>query len=128
MSVAKYFYKQYNLKISDKQQPMLIMMQSGREISVPSEFCRIDGVPDAIRSNPRSMRQLLNSVKQDPQQKMDSVVQMAQTLFQQKKWEEWDIKIEEKPEVLESRRLAVPELDQKENPNEKLFVTERLLK
>lgn len=85
-------------------------------------------MPDAIRSNPRSMRQLLNSVKQDPQQKMDSVVQMAQTLFQQKKWEEWDIKIEEKPEVLESRRLAVPELDQKENPNEKLFVTERLLK
>jgi hypothetical protein len=46
ISVAKYFYKQYNIKITDKRQPMLIMNQGGREISVPSEFCQLDGVPD----------------------------------------------------------------------------------
>ena len=63
ISVAKYFYKQYNLKITDKRQPMLIMNQGGREISVPPEFCQLDGVPDSIRNNSRAMRQLLNTVK-----------------------------------------------------------------
>jgi hypothetical protein len=66
ISVAKYFYKQYNLKVTDKRQPMLIMNQGGREISVPSEFCQLDGVPDSIRNNSRAMRSLLNAVKQNP--------------------------------------------------------------
>lgn len=61
--MAKYFYKQYQLKITDKRQPMLIMNQGGRDISVPPEFCLLDGVPDQIRNNSRSMRTLLNTVK-----------------------------------------------------------------
>lgn len=81
ISVAKYFYKQYQLKITDKRQPMLIMQQGGRDISVPSEFCLLDGVPDSIRNNSRSMRTLLNQVKQNPAQKMDSIVKMVQKLF-----------------------------------------------
>jgi hypothetical protein len=30
ISVAKYFFKTYNMKISDKKQPMLIMSTQGR--------------------------------------------------------------------------------------------------
>lgn len=45
-----------------------------------------------------------------------------------KKWAEWDITVEDKPQVLESRRLAVPELDHKEGASSQLFVNERLLK
>ena len=56
ISVAKYFYKTYNLKISDKRQPMLIVSFGGRQVSLPSEFCLIDGVPDSIRNNSRAMR------------------------------------------------------------------------
>lgn len=44
------------------------------------------------------------------------------------KWKEWDIQIENKPEKLESRRLAVPELIHKEGDGQKLFCSERLLK
>jgi hypothetical protein len=77
ISVAKYFYKQYNMKITDKRQPMLIMIQGGRSISVPPEFCLMDGVPDSIRNNSRSMRTLLNTVKQNPTQKMESIVKMV---------------------------------------------------
>ena len=54
--MAKYFYKTYNLKISDKRQPMLIVSFGGRQVSLPSEFCLIDGVPDSIRNNSRAMR------------------------------------------------------------------------
>jgi len=63
ISVAKYFYKTYNMKITDKRQPMLIMNTQGRSVSLPSEFCLVDGVPDSIRNNSRAMRTLLNQVK-----------------------------------------------------------------
>ena len=86
------------------------MNQGGREISVPSEFCRLDGVPDQIRNNSRSMRTLLNSVKQDPNEKMESIVKMVNKLFKMTKWAEWDITVDDKPQELESRTLAVPEL------------------
>ena len=128
ISVAKYFYKQYNLKITDKRQPMLIMQQGGKNISVPSEFCLLDGVPDSIRNNSRSMRTLLNQVKQNPAQKMESIVNMIQKLFKMKKFAEWDITVDSTPQSLESRRLAAPELIHKEGDDKHLYVNERLLK
>lgn len=69
-SVAKYFFKNYQLKITDKRQPMLLVRSQGMHIQLPSEFCLIDGVPDSIRSNPNFMRTLLSKVKQTPQEKL----------------------------------------------------------
>ena len=66
ISVAKYFLKQYKLKVTDKRQPMLIIRQNGMDILIPSEFCMLDGVPNSIRQSSRDMRNLLNSVKQNP--------------------------------------------------------------
>ena len=74
------------------------------------------------------MRQLLNQVKQNPEQKMESIVKMINKLFNMPKWKEWDIQIEEKPEVLKSRRLALPEIVNSEGDDKKLFCNERLLK
>ena len=45
---------------------------------------------------------------------MDSIVSMIQNLFKMNKWKEYDIQIENKAEKQVSRRLAVPELIQKE--------------
>jgi hypothetical protein len=33
---------------------------------------------------------------------------MIEKLFKMTKWSEWDIKVEKKPQILESRRLAAP--------------------
>jgi hypothetical protein len=107
---------------------MLIMQQGGKNISVPSEFCLLDGVPDSIRNNSRSMRTLLNQVKQNPAQKMDSIVKMVQKLFKMKKFAEWDITVDSKPQTLESRKLAAPELIHKEGDDKHLYANERLLK
>lgn len=79
--MAKYFLNQYKMKISDKAQPMLIANQNGREISLIPEFCLLDGVPDSIRNNSKHMRTLLNKVKQNPEQKMQSIVGMVNKLF-----------------------------------------------
>ena len=51
----------------------------------------MDGVPAQIKANSKSMRTLLNKVKQNPEEKMQSIVKMVQDLFTMKKWEEWDI-------------------------------------
>lgn len=128
ISVAKYFYKTYNLKITDKRQPLLVVRTQGYNGQIPSEFCLIDGVPDSIRSNPNAMRTLLGKVKQTPQQKLDAIQSMMRNLFKMKKWEEWDITIDKDPQTLESRKLAVPELIHKEGDDQKLFACERLLK
>lgn len=104
------------------------MQQGGKDISVPSEFCLLDGVPDSIRNNSRSMRTLLNQVKQNPAQKMQSIIQMVQKLFKMKKWAEWDIQVDTTPQSLESRRLAAPELIHKEGDDKHLYCNERLLK
>jgi hypothetical protein len=128
ISVAKYFKKQYNLTITDKRQPLLVMQHGGRSIDVPSEFCLLDGVPDSIRNNSRSMRTLLNQVKQNPSQKMESIIAMVQKLFKMKKFAEWDISVEATPQQLESRRLAAPELIHKEGDDKHLYANERLLK
>jgi len=59
ISIAKYFYKTYDLKITDKRQPMLVVKQGGTEVLLPTEFVCIDGVPNTIRQNGQQMRQLL---------------------------------------------------------------------
>jgi len=49
------------------------MRPENKKVFVPPEFCVIDGVPASIKNNGRSMRSLLNSVKQNPSQKMNSI-------------------------------------------------------
>lgn len=53
ISVAKYFYQEYKLKVTNKRQPM-VFVKKGRDqfLKIPSEYCMVDGVPDTIRSNP----------------------------------------------------------------------------
>ena len=74
------------------------------------------------------MRTLLAKVKQTPQEKLQSIQTMMQKLFKMKKWNEWDITVDSKPQMLESRKLAVPQLIHKEGDDQKLFACERLLK
>lgn len=130
VSVAKYFLKEYKLKITNKRQPM-IYVKAGKDryLMIPSEFCLVDGVPDSIRGNSKAMRSLLNEVRYNPEQKMKQINTMVNKLFEagQAKLAEWGISIEAEPLRLESRRLAQPELIHHEGQDQ-LFCNERLLK
>jgi hypothetical protein len=59
MSIAEYFLKTYQLKVTAKQQPLFLVKINGKESHLPTEFCTIDGVPQAIRSDPRRMKTVL---------------------------------------------------------------------
>jgi hypothetical protein len=74
------------------------------------------------------MRTLLNEIKQNPKEKLDSIVGMVKNLFKMKKWAEFDIQLDDKPQIQESRKLAAPELIHKEGDDKHLFANENLLK
>ena len=128
VSVAKYFYQTYKLKVSDNQQPMLEMMQQGKPIYVPSEFCITDGVPESIRANGRNMRTLLSKTRQDPSEKINSIKTMIDRLFTSPKCKEWGITIDQKPLELKSRKLQAPELIHKEGDDKRIFASDSVLK
>lgn len=56
------------------------------------------------------MRQLLAQSRQNPDQKLKAIRDMAQELFKVEKWKDWDIQIEAEPQSLESRTLDAPEI------------------
>lgn len=127
VSVAKYFYKTYNLKITEKDQPMLLMSQQGKPIYVPPEFCIMDGVPESIRKNGKDMRILLGKTRQDPNQKIKSIVDMINKLFSSNKCKQYGITIDQDPLQLESRKLAAPELIHNEG-DKSIHASDRVLK
>ena len=53
---------------------------------------------------------------------------MINKLLKVNQWSKWDIQVEPEPEIIESRRLAVPELEHNEGRDVRLFVNEPLLK
>lgn len=45
MSIAEYFLKTYELKVTDRKQPLFVVKINGKLCHLPTEFCSIDGVP-----------------------------------------------------------------------------------
>lgn len=107
---------------------MLVIRSQGKNIKIPSEFCLIDGVPSEIRNSSQHWRKCLAKISQKPQEKMRSLEKLMQTLNNMKKWKDFDIQLDSNPEILESRRLDIPELEHNEGSGQRLFCNERLLK
>ncbi|XP_021919553.1 piwi-like protein Siwi isoform X2 [Zootermopsis nevadensis] len=78
-SYAEYFFKKYDLKISDGSQPMLVSMpkqherQRGRDtpIYLVPELCRMTGLSEQMRTNFPLMRDLADCTRLVPSQRME---------------------------------------------------------
>jgi hypothetical protein len=66
MSVAEYFLKAYELKVTDRKQPLFVVKINGKMCHLPTEFCAIDGVPQQIREDPFKMRNVLGACRKNP--------------------------------------------------------------
>lgn len=51
-SVAEYFLRTYNKRVTQPKQPMFLVKVAEKEFHLPTEFCLIDGVPDSVRKGP----------------------------------------------------------------------------
>lgn len=111
ISIAEYFLKNYDLKVSDPKQPLFIVKINGKECHIPPEFCNIDGVPETIREDPRRMRDVLGSTRKNPMQKFKAIEDFSVDLFGQKALRDWGIIIDSEPLAIESQILPVPTIE-----------------
>lgn len=112
ISVAMYFLQAYGMKITDKNQPLFVCKIGGKECHLPTEFCTVDGVPDSIRADPRKMKEVLQTCRKNPQQKLEEIQEFSQLLFEQKSLKDWGIQIDAVPVTMETTVLATPMLNQ----------------
>jgi hypothetical protein len=80
VSVADYFLRTYNKRITQPKQPMFLVKVAEKEFYLPTEFCLLDGVPDSVRKGP-GMRDALAQTRIDPEEKIRRIQQMVKTLF-----------------------------------------------
>jgi hypothetical protein len=80
ISVAEYFLRCYNKKITVQKQPMFLVQVAGKSHYLPTEFCLLDGVPDSVRKGP-GMRDALAQTRIDPQEKTRRIQAMVKELF-----------------------------------------------
>ena len=111
ISIAEYFLKNYDLKVTDPKQPLFIVKINGRECHIPPEFCNIDGVPETIREDPRRMRDVLGSTRKNPMQKFKAIEDFSYDLFGQKALKDWGVIIDNEPITIESQILPLPTID-----------------
>jgi len=52
ITVADYFFKCYNKRITQPKQPMFVVKVADKTHYLPTEFCLLDGVPDSVRKGP----------------------------------------------------------------------------
>lgn len=71
--VAKYFEDTYALKVTVPNQPLFRCAIGGLDAYLPTEFCSIDGVPDAIRSDSYKMANVLKNCRKDPNEKYNTI-------------------------------------------------------
>ena len=76
VSVAEYFSQVYDKKITDFKQPLFLVKVTDQDYYLPTEFCMLDGVPDAVRKSP-GMRDALARTRIDPQEKMKRIQDMC---------------------------------------------------
>jgi len=111
MSIAEYFLKTYDMKITDTKQPLFIVKINGKDCHIPPEFCTIDGVPETIREDPRLMRDVLSSCRKNPAQKFKAIQDFSHDLFSQKSLKDWGISIESEPLEIMSTILPMPTIE-----------------
>lgn len=110
VSVAEYFQRTYNMKITERNQPLFLCKIGGKDCHLPTEFCTIDGVPDSIRSNPMKMREVLQACRKNPNEKLTEIHDFSEILFSQKSLRDWGITIEPMPAQMETNILPTPML------------------
>jgi aubergine len=66
ISIRDYYLKQYQIKIKDNRQPLLIAVQRGNELKIVPELCFLTGVPEFAKRNGNMMRQVRDANKSNP--------------------------------------------------------------
>ena len=93
-------------------------------VFLPPELCLLDGVPDQIRNSP-GMRDCLAMTRTRPDQKLNEIEKMVQTLMKQKTFKDWEIDLEKTPSLVKSFILEAPQIFKQ---NQVIHIDENVLR
>ncbi|TMW49547.1 hypothetical protein DOY81_005376 [Sarcophaga bullata] len=117
ISFLDYYYKRYNLRIKDPQQPLLLSKSKERSIRsgdaevvilIP-ELCRATGLDDSMRNDFRLMRAMADHTRMNPDRRIDRLKifnrRLQQTEDSVKILNEWNMKLDDRLVEVEGRIL-----------------------
>jgi aubergine-like protein len=112
VSYVDYYKTKYNFQVTDMDQPLLINKPKKgklKSIFLIPEFCLMTGLSDKQRKDFNFMRDVAKVIKPNPVTRMNSSVELAQLMDENKKCEElmkeWEIKVLAKPLGLNSKKI-----------------------
>jgi len=112
-----YYHERYNIRITDKNQPMLVSMPKDRDrrggrtdpVLIPPEMCIMTGLTDEQRSNFNLMKSLSVYTRQGPAQRMDALRRFSTRLSKNAKAVEelktWGMELNPNLVPINGRRL-----------------------
>jgi hypothetical protein len=112
ITIQQYFKKTYNLTLKFPNAPLLMCEHRKKNIYLPAECCKLESLPKSLTSNSFAMRELLQSVRTNPNQKMDKLTDFVRWFCTAESFKNWGVKISSTPQSLKTRVLATPMLTQ----------------
>lgn len=109
-TVANYFQEEYGVKIKTEDQPLFVCKVGGKDIHIPPEFCTIDGIPEQIRTDGHKFRNVLQTIRKDPSEKLYEISNFSKTLLCQDSLKKWGIEIDARPLSMETDVLPMPQI------------------
>ena len=125
ISIKQYYQDQYNIKIRDERQPLLIALPSARQqraqqgeesrqILLVPELCSMTGLTESLRNDNDVKKQMTSMTQADPNQRIQNLDQFIQSLNSnpevQREMRQWGISFERNPIEIPARKLDIEEI------------------
>ena len=120
INLAQYYEKQYDIKLWDPQQPLLISMPKAKDkragitepVKLIPELCLMTGLTDRQRNDFRLMQELSAQLRMDPQQRLTTIRGFGKKMLKADAdsgvLKQWGMSIDENP-VKFGARIFTPE-------------------
>lgn len=102
-SMAEYYKRVYNIKLSDPKQYLFKIETKRGDIYLPPELCSLVGIPSHVRENFTMMNEIRRSVFKTPNQRIDSMVSLNKKIANAEVVKEWDLKMSLTPEEVNGK-------------------------
>ena len=115
INLAQYYEKQYDIKLKDPKQPLLISMPKAKDkragmtepIKLIPELCLMTGLTDRQRNDFRLMQELSAQLRMDPQQRLTTIRGFGQKMLKADSdsgmLKQWGMSIDAQPIKLGAR-------------------------
>ena len=108
ITMIDYFKDAYNVRLREKDQPLLILNRRKGKVFLPPEMCLRVGLDHEIFSNAKTMKTVRDCISRTPLMRLTEAQDLNKSLANSQAFEEFGLKLSKEPQELNSRRLLNP--------------------